>query len=104
MRTAPVLVLALLASVSRCDAPLPGPPPREPGPGDPVQIRGRLAEDVDCRLLRAEGGRTYSLNERLPNLRDGARVCVHGTIAVVPQCLQTPTIEVSQVRPYSSCR
>ena len=104
MRTFLVVTLYLLASVSRCDGPEPGLPPPEPKPGESVHIRGRLDEDVDCRLLRAEGGRVYSLSERLPNQRNGARVCVHGTIAVVSQCMHAPTIEVEEVRPYSSCR
>jgi hypothetical protein len=104
MRTALIVALYVLASTGRCDAPVPGPPPPEPRPGDAVEIRGRLDEDVDCRLLRAESGKVYSLNERLPNLRDGSRVCVVGTIAVVSQCMRAPTIEVTQIRPYSSCR
>jgi len=104
MRTALVVALYLLASAGRCNAPDPGPSPPEPKPGDAVEFRGRLGEDVDCRVLRAEGGKVYSLSERLPNYRDGARVCVHGTIAVVPQCMRTPGIEVSQIRPWSSCR
>lgn len=104
MRIALAVILYLLASVGRCDAPAPGLPPPDPMPGDAVQIRGRLADDVDCRLLRAEGGKVYSLSERLPNYRDGARVCVHGTIAIVSQCLHTPSIEISQIRSWSSCR
>jgi hypothetical protein len=104
MRALLGLSLVLLASVSRCDAPGPAQPPPEPRPGDAVQIRGRLDEDVDCRLLRADDGKVYSLSERLPRLRDGSRVCVHGTIASVSQCMRTPMIEVSEVRPYSNCR
>jgi len=103
MRTVLVVSLYLLASAGRCDAPAPGLPPPEPRPGDSVEIRGRLDEDVDCRLLRAESGKLYSLSERLPNYRDGTRVCVHGTIAVASQCMRTPNIEVSQIRPWSSC-
>lgn len=105
MRTALLVTLYLLASAGRCDAPSPGPTPApaEPRPGESVHIRGRLDEDVDCRLLRAEGGRVYSLSERLPNQRNGARVCIHGTIATVSQCMHAPTIEVDQVRPWSSC-
>jgi hypothetical protein len=104
MRAVLALALVLLAPVGRCDAPGPVLPPPEPRAGDVVHVRGRLDEDVDCRLLRAEGGQVYSLSERLPNLRDGARVCVYGTIASVSQCMRTPTIEVSEVRPYSNCR
>lgn len=104
MRFALVVALWLLASTSRCDTPPPGPPPSEPRPGDTVEIRGRLGEAVDCRVLKAEGGKVYSLSERLPNLRDGARVCIRGTIAEVPQCMTTPGIDVIQVRPWSSCR
>jgi uncharacterized protein DUF5818 len=103
MRPALVVAVLLLASAGRCRGPEPGPPPPEPKPGDAVEIRGRLGEDVDCRVLRAEGGKVYSLSERLQNYRDGTRVCVHGTIAVAAQCMRTPGIEVSQVRPWSSC-
>jgi hypothetical protein len=68
-----------------------------------VRIRGRLDADVDCRLLRTEDGRVYSLSERLPNMRDGTRVCVFGTITVVPSCIHSPGIEVDQIRQWSSC-
>jgi hypothetical protein len=68
-----------------------------------VRIRGTLDDDVDCRLLRADGGKVYSLSERLRNYRAGTRLCVHGTIAEVSQCLHTPTIDVSEIRPWSSC-
>jgi len=69
-----------------------------------VHIRGRLDADVDCRLLRTEEGKVYSLSERLPNLRDGSRICVFGTIAPVSQCMHAPSIDVEQVRPWSSCQ
>lgn len=104
MRTVLIVALHLLASAGRCDSPMPGPPPPEPRPGDSVEIRGRLDEDVDCRLLRAESGKVYSLTERLPNLRDGSRVCVVGTIAAASHCMHTPSIEVIQIRQWSSCR
>ena len=103
MRPALLIVLSLMASPTRCDAPAPHVPPPDAGPGDHVRIRGTLDQDVDCRLLRAEGGRVYSLSERLANYRDGTRLCVHGTIAEVSQCMHSPTIEVSQIRPWSSC-
>ncbi|MEK7330964.1 MAG: DUF5818 domain-containing protein [Candidatus Eisenbacteria bacterium] len=103
MRPALLIALSLVASLTRCDTPAPHLPPPEPRPGDAVRIRGTLDEDVDCRLLRAEGGKVYSLSERLPNYRDGTRLCVHGTIAEVSPCMRAPTIEVSQIRPWSSC-
>ena len=103
MRSALMLVLCVLASIARCDPPAPHLPPPEPKPGDFVRIRGSLDEDVDCRLLRAEGGKVYSLSERLPNYRNGARVCIHGTIATVSQCLHAPSIDVEQIRSWSSC-
>lgn len=104
MRFTLVVALWLLASTGRCNSPPAGPPPPEPKPGDTVDIRGRLDEAVDCRVLKAEGGKVYSLSERLPNLRDGSRVCIHGTISEVSQCMTTPGIDVLQVRPFSSCR
>jgi hypothetical protein len=103
MRSTLLAVLALVASLTRCDSPTPHLPPPEPRPGDVVRIRGTLDEDVDCRLLRAEGGKVYSLTERLRNYRDGTRLCVHGTIVEASPCMHSPTIDVSQVRPWSSC-
>ena len=103
MRPALFLTLWLLASVSRCEPPPRRLPPPDPRPGEFVRIRGALDEDVDCRLLRAEGGKVYSLSERLPRYRNGARVCIHGTIALVSQCLHSPSIEVEQIRSWSSC-
>ena len=104
MRFALVVALWLLASTSRCNSPPPDLPAPDPKPGDTVDIRGRLGDAVDCRLLKAEGGKVYSLSDPLPNLRNGSRVCVHGTIAEVPQCMNSPSIDVIHVRPWSSCR
>jgi hypothetical protein len=101
----PLLVASwlVLAAVSRCDEarpPAPRPPPR---PGDTVKLRGVMSEDVDCRRFRADGGEVYSLSVRLPNLLNGQRVCIQGTILETSQCLTQPTIEVTMVRPPSSC-
>lgn len=103
MRAELFLTLCLLASVARCEPPARHLPPSDPRPGDFVRIRGSLDEDVDCRLLRAEGGKVYSLSERLPRYRNGTRLCIHGTIAQVSQCLHSPSIEVEQIRGWSSC-
>jgi hypothetical protein len=103
MRNTSLLVILFVASLSRCDSPAPHLPPPDPKPGDAVRIRGTLDEDVDCRLLRAEGGKVYSLSERLPNYRNGLRICVHGTISTVSQCMHTPSIDVEQIRSWSSC-
>lgn len=103
MRSALLLVVSVLAAIARCDPPAPHLPPPEPKPGDSVRIRGTLDEDVDCRLLKAEGGKVYSLSERLPNIRNGTRVCIHGTLSTVSQCLHSPSIEVEQIRSWSSC-
>ena len=96
--------LLVLAAVTRCDEaqpPAPKPPPR---PGDTVKLRGVMSEDVDCRRFRADGGEVYSLSVRLPNLVNGERVCIQGTILeTYSQCLTQPTIEVTMVRPVSAC-
>jgi hypothetical protein len=97
-----MLILGL-AAAARCDDPRPPAPKPPPRAGDFVKIRGTLAEDVDCRLLRVEDGSVYSLNLRLPNYLNGARLCIHGTIAEVSQCMTQPTIEVQSVRAWSSC-
>jgi Protein of unknown function (DUF5818) len=104
MRIASFVTLALLALAGGCATTPAAPPPPDPRPGDAVHIRGRLDQDVDCRLLRTEDGKVYSLSERLPNWRDGSRICVYGTIAQASQCMHTPSIEVEQVRPWSACR
>src|SRR5439155_18691901 len=68
MRPLLLCVFCLIAAVSRCDSPEPHLPPPDPKPGDSVRLRGTLDDDVDCRLLRSEGGKVYSLNQRLPRL------------------------------------
>jgi hypothetical protein len=95
--------LLVLAAATRCDEarpPAPRPPPR---PGDAVKLRGVLGEDVDCRLFRADGGTVYSLSVRVPNVVNGERVCIQGTILETSQCLTQPTIEVTAVRHWSAC-
>jgi len=92
-----------LAAVVRCEEPNPPAPPRDPQPGEFVKIRGTLTEDVDCRLLRADGGKLYSLSSPLRGWPNGSKVCIHGTLAEVTQCLTQPMIEVQSVRPLSSC-
>src|SRR5688572_25011758 len=63
-RLRPVLMMLVmwLAAVGRCDDASPPPVVSDPQPGDFVKIRGTLSEDVDCRLLRADNGKTYSLS------------------------------------------
>ena len=95
-----VLALAL---AYRCEDPRSPAPRPEPRPGEYVRIRGTLGEDVDCRLLRADGGRTYSLSAKLPGYLNGAKVRVSGTIAETSQCLTQPMLEVQAVRPWASC-
>lgn len=101
----PVIAVSLLAlaSVSRCDGARPPAPRPAPRPGDSVKLRGVLAEDVDCRLFRAEGGAVYSLSVRIPHVVNGERVCIQGTIMETSQCLTQPTIDVSMVRHWSAC-
>ena len=102
-RAAWAVLILLLALASRCDDPHPPAPKPPPRSGDFVKIRGTLAEDVDCRTLRCDDGSIYSLNVRLPNYLNGARLCIHGTILETSQCMTQPTIEVQAVRAWSSC-
>ena len=98
-----LLLLALwVAAVSRCDEPRSLLVP-DLKPGDYVRIRGTLAEDVDCRTLRAESGRTYSLSTRLPRYANGTSVCVYGTVAETTHCMTAPMIDVQSVKAPSSC-
>ena len=113
MRVSWILFALWLAAISRChepssSSPEPDPSPTltpQPGPhpGDFVRIRGMLGEDVDCRTLNAEDGATYSLNVRLGRYANGARVCIHGTIAEVSSCMTSPMIEVQSLKPSASC-
>jgi hypothetical protein len=98
------MAAAFLAVGASCDEPQPTPATKTaPRAGEFVKLRGVLSEDVDCRVLRAEDGTEYSLNIRLPNYINGARLCVHGTILETSHCLVQPTIEVTSVRAWSSC-
>ena len=103
LRALGTLVIVVLAVASRCDEPRPVTSKPPPNAGDFVKIRGTLAEDVDCRILKVDDGTAYSLNVRLPNYLNGARLCIHGTIAETSHCMTQPTIEVQSVRAWSSC-
>jgi hypothetical protein len=99
-----VPLLFVLAMFSRCDEPRsPASRPADPRPGDRVQLRGTLSDDVDCRLLKLDDGRVYSLSARMPGYINGTRVCIVGTMAEASQCLTLPMVEVQQVKPWSSC-
>ena len=87
----------------RCDEPNPPAPKPDPKPGESVKLRGTLGEDVDCRLLRVDSGKTYSLSTSLRGYPNGTKVCIFGTVAEASQCLTTPTLDVQSVRAWSSC-
>ena len=97
------IVILWLAAVSRCDEPKRVETGPEPHSGDFIRVRGTLGEDVDCRTLRTDGGRTYTLSARLPNQPNGARVCVHGTVVESGQCMRSPMIEIQAIRAWSAC-
>jgi hypothetical protein len=99
-----LLLLALwIAAVSRCEEPVPKAPGPEPRPGDAVRIRGTLGEDVDCRVLYADNGKTYSLSVRLRGYPNSSKICVQGTLVEVTQCMTTPMIDVQSIRALSYC-
>jgi uncharacterized protein DUF5818 len=105
MRVPPLPLLLLVASLCGC-APQPvrtAPLDTPPRAGDFVRLRGTLSEDVDCRLFRADDGRTYSLSVRLPRMTNGTKVCIYGTLSDATQCLRTPMIEVESVRAWGAC-
>src|SRR5437016_1782885 len=94
MRWVGIALILMLAGESQCghvSAPAGG--TRAWRAGDDVRLRGALDEDVDCRLLRADNGQTYSLSARLARWRNGERVCIHGTLTQTSGCLHGPTIE-----------
>jgi hypothetical protein len=98
-----LVLLFVLAMISRCDEPRPPAPPPRPKPGDRVELRGTLSDDVDCRLFKLDDGTVYSLNVRLPSYINGTRLCIVGNIAEATQCLTQPMIEVQQVKAWSAC-
>ncbi|HUK64832.1 MAG TPA: DUF5818 domain-containing protein [Dongiaceae bacterium] len=103
-RLAMLLALVLAAAASHCDDTRSTPDHPKPGIGDSVRLRGTIAEDVDCPLLRLDDGTTFSLTGRVPRgLRSGERVCVGGTVVATSQCLTQPTIEVESLGAWSSC-
>ena len=103
MRLVVLTAILWVLAGARCEPAAESPAP-DPRPGDSVQLRGTLGEDVDCRLFRAENGHTYSLNSSLRGYANGAKVCIYGTVAEASQCLVTPTLDVQSVRSWSSCR
>ena len=112
VRVSWILIAMWLAAISRCEEPKetatppePSPMATQPGPrpGDWVRVRGTLGEEVDCRILRTEAGGIYSLSARLGRYANGARVCIHGTVAEVSSCMTSPMIEVQALKPMTSC-
>ena len=104
MRWAVMTVVLMLAGESQCGhVPARSSSARSWRPGDEVRLRGVLDEDVDCRLLRAENGQTYSLSVRLARWSNGERVCLHGTLTQNSSCLHSPTIEVTEILPADRC-
>ena len=103
-RLAMLLTLLVAVAASHCDDARSTREPAKPAIGDTVKLRGTIAEDVDCPLLRLDDGTTFSLTGRVPRgLRSGERVCVGGTVVATSQCLTQPTIEVETVGGWSSC-
>jgi hypothetical protein len=96
-------ILWVAAAGFRCDDPNPPAPQPDPKVGDSVRLRGTLGEDVDCRVFRAESGRTYSLNVRMRGYANGAKLCIYGTVTEGSHCITTPTLDVQSVRAWSSC-
>lgn len=104
MRIVWILVLSWVAVVSRCEEPRPKAPAADPRPGDFVRLRGTLGDDVDCRTIRVDdSGKVYSLSARLRGWPNGSKICVHGTLVEVTQCMTSPMIEVQALRPLSAC-
>jgi LysM repeat protein len=68
-----------------------------PSAPDRVTVSGRIARGVECPLLRADDGRTYSLTGDLAGYRAGDRVLVQGRLAEVSICMQGPAIEVRRI-------
>lgn len=103
MRIVSLVVIVLVVFLG-CSSPPAPPVVVDPKPGDSVRVRGTLDTDVDCRLLRTEDGKVFSLSIPLRNLLDGSRICVYGTVSQATQCMHTPGIDVDQIRPWSACR
>ena len=73
--------------------------PAEARSNRPVTITGTLTDEgVECRALRGDDGRLYTLTGDLSGFSTGDRVRVRGEVAEVSFCQQGTTIEVRRIR------
>src|SRR5262245_61803025 len=63
-----------------------------------MTVTGRLTnEGVECRAMRGDDGKLYTLTGNLKGFRTGDRVRVTGSIAKVSICMQGTTLVVKKI-------
>jgi len=66
--------------------------------GKTVCIKGKLTDEgIECRALRTENNKLYTLVGDLKEFSTGDEVCISGTIAEISFCMQGTTIAVNWI-------
>ena len=63
-----------------------------------ITVTGRLTnEGVECKAMRGDDGKLYTLTGDLKGFRTGDRVKVTGRIAEISNCMQGTTLSVEKI-------
>jgi hypothetical protein len=63
-----------------------------------ITVTGRLTnEGVDCKAMRSDDGKLYTLTGDLKGFRNGDHVKVTGRIAEMSSCMQGTTLGVEKI-------
>jgi uncharacterized protein YciI len=66
----------------------------------PITVTGKLTnEGVECKAMRGDDGKLYTLTGDLKGFRTGDRVKVTGRIAEMSTCMQGTTLGVEKIEP-----
>lgn len=68
------------------------------GGSDQIEVTGTVTgRGVECPAIRDEEGKIYTLTGNLPELKEGDRVQVLGSVAEISICMQGTTINVTRI-------
>jgi Protein of unknown function (DUF5818) len=95
-----VLLLACAFAVGSAGIPLKAAIERQVTAQQPqsITVTGKLTDEgVECKAMRGDDGKLYTLTGDLKDFRTGAYVKVTGRIAEMSNCMQGTTLSVEKI-------